>query len=157
MMKINVKVDNQIFEVEIDDLHSRPILTRVDGKTFEVWLEEAAEAYPVATAAAPVAASPAPGAPNAPQPKVPTPAVSTTAPTTATGGSNVIASPLPGIVTAIAVREGEEVKAGQELLTLEAMKMKNSIRATHDGKVAAIRVNVGDQVRHNQTLIEFTV
>jgi biotin carboxyl carrier protein len=69
--------------------------------------------------------------------------------------SNALLSPLPGTVIAIAVREGDDVKVGQELLTLEAMKMKNAIRSSRDGKIGAIRVNVGDQVRHNQVLIEY--
>lgn len=147
-MKINVKVANQSFEVEIDDLQSRPILATVDGETFEVWPEE--------TAAPVVAAAPAPSTPTpAPRPAaapVARPAAPVAEPT---GGSNSLLAPLPGTVIAIAVREGQEVKVGQELLTLEAMKMKNAIRASRDGKIGAIRVNVGDQVRHNQVLLEY--
>lgn len=64
-------------------------------------------------------------------------------------------SPLPGTVIAIKVRAGDEVKFGQELLTLEAMKMQNEIRANRDGKIAVVHVNVGDQVRHGQPLVEY--
>jgi len=150
-MKINVKIANQSFEVEIDDLQSRPIQATVDGETFEVWPEEtAAAAEAPVHAAAPVAASPAPAAKPAPA------VIRSAAPAMEpASGSNALLSPLPGTVIAIAVREGQDVKVGQELLTLEAMKMKNSIRANRDGKVVAIRVNVGDQVRHNQVLLEY--
>jgi biotin carboxyl carrier protein len=48
------------------------------------------------------------------------------------------------------------VEYGQDLLTLEAMKMKNAIRATRAGTIAAVHVNVGDQVQHGQVLLEFT-
>ncbi len=150
-MKINVKIANQSFEVEIDDLQSRPIQATVDGETFEVWPEETASAtVSTSSTAAPVAAAPTQAAKPAPA------VVRTAAPAAESGGgSNALLSPLPGTVIAIAVREGQDVKVGQELLTLEAMKMKNSIRANRDGKVVAIRVNVGDQVRHNQVLLEY--
>lgn len=147
-MKINVKVANQSFEVEIDDLQSRPILATVDGETFEVWPEEIA--VPV-VAAAPAASTPTP-APRPAAAPVARPAAPAAEPA---GGSNALLAPLPGTVIAIAVREGQEVKVGQELLTLEAMKMKNAIRASRDGKIGAISVNVGDQVRHNQVLLEY--
>lgn len=148
-MKIVVNVDNQTYEVEIDDLQSRPILATIDGKTFEVWPDET-EADKPAVAAPPAIASTAKNTPIAP----PVAKVSGQAAAPAKA-SNALLSPLPGTVYAIAVREGEEVKTGQELLTLEAMKMKNAIRSARDGKVAAIRVSVGDQVRHNQVLLEY--
>lgn len=149
-MKINVKIDNQSFEVEIGDLKSRPVLATIDGKTFEVWPEEASASAPAA------AAAPAPSAPAAKPAPSPAPAPRPAAPVMEPSNvSNALLSPLPGTVTAIAVREGDEVKVGQELLTLEAMKMKNAIRSSRDGKIGAIRVNVGDQVRHNQVLIEY--
>lgn len=148
-MKLNVKIANQTFEVEIDDLQSRPIQATVDGETFEVWPDEAA-ATPAAPAPVKVQAAPAPT--PAPKPATPRPAAPAAEPS---NGSNALLSPLPGTVIAIAVREGQEVKVGQELLTLEAMKMKNSIRSNRDGKIGAIRVNVADQVRHNQVLLEY--
>lgn len=64
-------------------------------------------------------------------------------------------APLPGTIVAIEVREGDKVKAGQELLTLEAMKMKNAIRSDRDGEIAKINVAVGDLVKHNEPLVTF--
>jgi biotin carboxyl carrier protein len=66
-----------------------------------------------------------------------------------------VVSPLPGVIIAIMVKPGERVTRGQELCTLEAMKMKNAIRANRDGVVASIEVNIGDQVGHNQVLITY--
>jgi biotin carboxyl carrier protein len=59
------------------------------------------------------------------------------------------------VIVSIAVQQEDEVSAGQELLVLEAMKMKNSIRANRAGKIAAIGVSVGQHVQHNQVLVEF--
>ena len=56
---------------------------------------------------------------------------------------------------AIEVREGESVVEGQELLTLEAMKMKNAIRADRAGVVDRIHVNEGDLVQHGEALISW--
>lgn len=59
------------------------------------------------------------------------------------------------MIISINVKEGDTVANGQELLVLEAMKMKNSIRANRSGKVRALRVAIGDQVRKGQVLIEY--
>jgi biotin carboxyl carrier protein len=64
-------------------------------------------------------------------------------------------SPLPGVIISIDVREGQAVSNGQELYVLEAMKMKNSIKADRDGTIASIHVNAGDTVKHNQPILTF--
>lgn len=144
-MKYTVKIGEQTFEVEVGDVQARPILVMVDGETFEVQPEEAQAVAPVA-AAAPVMAS-APAAPVA----APKPA----APAVAVNRAKAVVSPLPGTITAVAVKVGDNIKPGQEMMTLEAMKMKNAIRANREGIVAAIHVSVGDTVSHNQPLLEF--
>lgn len=144
-MKMKIKIENETYEVEIDDLESRPILATVNGETFEVFPEETQVEKPVVTTPASVK-SPAP-APVRVTPKPAAAAVSVS-------GKSVLA-PIPGVIDSIKVREGEEVKNGQELLILEAMKMKNAIRATRDGKIERIFVSVGDQVPHNHVLLDF--
>jgi propionyl-CoA carboxylase alpha chain len=62
---------------------------------------------------------------------------------------------MPGLIVAIPVRTGEPVKAGQELLVLEAMKMENVLRAERDGVVEAIEVEPGATVAADQVLIAF--
>ncbi len=145
-MKLTVKIDEKSFDVEIEDLSSRPVIATVEGQSFEVWPEEVVAA-PAAQEAVQVA-RPAAAAP-APSPRPVAAAVQ------AGDASKAVLAPLPGTIVAIAVKEGAEVKVGQELLTLEAMKMKNSIKASRNGKVSAILVNVGDQVRHGQALVEY--
>ena len=62
---------------------------------------------------------------------------------------------MPGVIRSIDVAVGDGVRRGQTLMVLEAMKMKNEIKAERDGTVAALRVNAGDQVRHGDTLLEY--
>ena len=134
-MKYNVKVADETFEVEIDDINARPVLARVDGQVLEV----------------------TPG--NGPQPQ-PREAVKAAAvlPSGSVSqqmsGSNMLA-PLPGTVTEVFVKSGEKVEAGQVILVIEAMKMKNSIRSVRSGIVGAILVNPGQSVAHKQALISF--
>jgi propionyl-CoA carboxylase alpha chain len=63
--------------------------------------------------------------------------------------------PMPGVVRAIAVTEGQEVKAGETLAVVEAMKMENVLRAERDGVVKSIKVRVGDSLAVDAVIIEF--
>jgi len=65
-----------------------------------------------------------------------------------------VLSPMPGVIVAFKVKEGQKVVAGEELLTLEAMKMRNKIHALADGTVKAIKVKVGATVEDSEVLIE---
>ncbi|MFN7039302.1 MAG: biotin/lipoyl-containing protein, partial [Alphaproteobacteria bacterium] len=64
-------------------------------------------------------------------------------------------APIAGMVVAVKVQEGEEVKIGQEIIIIEAMKMENVIYAEHESKIASISVKQGDNVSHGQVIIEF--
>lgn len=138
-MKVTITIEGKQYQVAIDDLNTRPILAEVDGKAYEVWPEEA-EAPAISTPTAAPVAAPVTAAAPAPAPAA---------------GAQTLTAPLPGVIISIEVREGQTVKTGQELYVLEAMKMKNSILADHDGKIAAIHVSAGDQVRHNQPIMSF--
>ena len=67
--------------------------------------------------------------------------------------SNAVKAPLPGVITSIEVAVGDEVKAGDTLLVLEAMKMANNIEAEKDGKVTAICVKPGQSVMEDDPLV----
>ena len=69
--------------------------------------------------------------------------------------SNVVAAPLPGTITKVLVAEGDKVKKGDTLLTMEAMKMENSITAEADGIVRKVHVGVGASVNQGDALIDF--
>ena len=64
-----------------------------------------------------------------------------------------VLAPMPGTITEILVSVGDQVKADDEMLILEAMKMENPICAPEDGKVAEIKVASGAKVEANQVLI----
>jgi biotin carboxyl carrier protein len=141
-MKIQVVIDKQSYTVEVEDIHSRPVIATVQGERFEVWPEDvdSGRAAPISPVVSVPDGSPVRSALDAPGD---------------TSGGRDVVSPLPGVIVAILVKPGESVKRGQELCTLEAMKMKNAIRANRDGIVASIEVNIGDQVGHGQVLITY--
>ena len=71
--------------------------------------------------------------------------------------SNLVLSPMAGLVVAIHVAPGEEVKAGQPLAVIEAMKMENVLTAERDGEVAEVRVVAGESLAADDIILEFAV
>ena len=69
--------------------------------------------------------------------------------------SRLVKSPMPGLIVAVAVAPGQEVKLGQELCVLEAMKMENVLRAERDGIVEEVRITARDTVAADQVLLTF--
>ncbi|MEN8221964.1 MAG: biotin/lipoyl-containing protein [Acidobacteriota bacterium] len=65
-----------------------------------------------------------------------------------------IKAPMPGVVLSIKVKEGERIKAGEHVLTIEAMKMENEIKAPYDGIVGKIHVGENDNVSEEDLLVE---
>lgn len=68
---------------------------------------------------------------------------------------NDMKAPMPGLILDILVTPGQEIKKGDQLLILEAMKMENVLKASGDGTVSSIEVNKGDSVEKGQILIKF--
>lgn len=121
----------------------------VNGKTYDVAVEETGStATPVAAApvAAPVAA-PAPAAAPAVE-ATPAPAAAPAA-----TGAEKVNSPMPGNIIDIKVSAGYTVKNGDTLLILEAMKMENEIKSPCDGTVTGVHVAKGDTVDSGALLI----
>ena len=67
--------------------------------------------------------------------------------------ANAVKAPLPGVITSIEVAVGQDVKAGDTLVVLEAMKMANNIEAEKDGKVTAICIKQGQSVMEDEPLV----
>ena len=134
-MNFTVNVNNKSYQVEIKDINTRPVQAYIDGECFEVTPETKTVSKPTTETKQ---------------------NVSNTNPqtTTASAGSNNITAPIPGVITAIKVAVGESVSAGDEVCSLEAMKMNNAIRTTKNGTIAAIKVSQGDHVAHGQILVE---
>ena len=69
--------------------------------------------------------------------------------------SKFLLSPMPGLLVRLSVAEGDEVKAGEELAVVEAMKMENSLRAEEDGVVSQVLAGEGDSLMVDQPILEF--
>ena len=69
--------------------------------------------------------------------------------------SKFLMSPMPGLLTQIAVKPGQEVRAGENLVVIEAMKMQNILRAENDGVVAEVMAKAGDSLAVDQPIIKF--
>ena len=62
---------------------------------------------------------------------------------------------MPGLLVSLSVAEGDQVKEGQELAVVEAMKMENSLRAIQNGTVSVVCAAVGDSLSVDQVILEF--
>ena len=69
------------------------------------------------------------------------------------GGEFQLKAPMPGLIVAVPVAEGETVSRGQNLVILESMKMQNELRSPRDGVVHRVRVKSGERVEQNQILV----
>lgn len=122
----------------------------VNGTAYDVQVEELG-----ASAAPQAAPAPAPAAPAAPAPKAAAPAAAPApAPKpVAPAGGETVSCPMPGTIVSVAVQAGQNVKKGDILVVLEAMKMENEIMSPHDAQVAAVLVNKGDSVDTGAPLV----
>lgn len=70
-------------------------------------------------------------------------------------GVTALNAPMPGVLTQLRVEEGEEVKTGQEIGVIEAMKMENSLRSPRDGRIRQVAVSPGDNLESNQLILRY--
>ena len=132
----------------------RKFVINVNGKSYEVEVEEVRDgvsAAPAATPATATAPQAAPAAKPAPAPEQPKPAAAPQP--TGAMGSVKITAPMPGNILDAKVNAGDTVKKGQVLLILEAMKMENEIMAPQDGKVSSVNVAKGSTVNSGDLLV----
>src|ERR1035437_1798767 len=129
----------------------------VDGSIYDVTVEMAEESTLADAPASAPAISARPPAPAAAVRSAPTPppvAVPKAAPIpSGSSGPGDVPCPLSGRVTAVLVQAGQEVKEGDHLVTLEAMKMNTFVFAPRSGQVTAVKTEVGAVVEENQVLV----
>lgn len=140
MKQFKYTIAGKEYEVEIVDINEETNVAnvKVNGEEFEVGMEKPAEETekPKVTLGKPVAEED-----------------DETTATANVNTANAIKAPLPGTITSINVKVGDEVKVGDTLLVLEAMKMANNIEAEKDGKVTAICVKAGQSVMEDDALV----
>ncbi len=130
MKKFNITVNGVSYEVDVEEVKEGAAPAAPKPQT-------APPAQAPKAAAAPTASAPAPAATSAAVP----------------AGGTTVESPMPGNVWKIIVKEGQEVKEGDTLLILEAMKMENEIPAPCDGVVASLHVAEGAAVNGGDILV----
>ncbi|MBK9923806.1 MAG: biotin/lipoyl-binding protein [Anaerolineales bacterium] len=139
-MKYNVTIKNKSHVVEIEDINARPVIAYVDGQRFEV----IPDTNPI-------------GSEN--QAKVKKEPLEVHSfdlrKPVASLNPNELTAPLPGTVIEVFVKPGDVIEAGQVIVIIEAMKMKNSIRSTRAGKITEVCVNTMQTVAHKQMLVKF--
>jgi biotin carboxyl carrier protein len=136
-MKYIVQVADKTYEVEIQDVSARPVIAHVDGQEYIVSIERETDAESQRATGIHKISEPLK------QPMV------------RASNTRELTAPLPGTVIEVFVRAGEHIEAGQVILVIEAMKMKNSIRSTRAGKITDVLVSAGQTVAHKQALVRF--
>lgn len=132
-------IDGKEYEVAVGEIVENTVNVNVNGVDYSVEMEAEPE----------------------PEKKVVVKAVaqSTAAENDNTSGSigvntaNALKAPLPGVITEIKVAVGDDVKKGDTVIVLEAMKMANNLEAENDGKVTAICVKQGENVMEDTPLV----
>jgi len=143
MKEFTFKINGAEYKCAVEEIEAGKTNVTVNGKVYTVETEA-----PAAPAPKPVAKpAPAPKPAAAPAPKA------EAKPAAAPAAGMQVKSPLPGSVIKVLVTEGQAVKRGDTLLTLESMKMENAIMAEQDGTVKQIAVTPGQNVMQDDLLV----
>ena len=142
-MKYTVRIAEKTYKVEIKDIHARPVIAHVDGQEFEVIPEngtkpEARAERSFQKEAQEIKSFELLKPRSSPSLNV-----------------NEMTAPLPGTVTEVFVKAGDQIESGHAIVVIEAMKMKNSIRSIRAGRIAEVLVSAGHTVAHKQILVKF--
>jgi biotin carboxyl carrier protein len=141
-----VVVDDKIYEVDFESVEGQPVYSLlVDSKSYEAYVYQADEGWQVLLRGAlhPVIVE------DEREKRL----------RAALGGGPVehgefhLKAPMPGLVVAVPVQEGQEVEKGDVLVILESMKMQNELKSPYPGKVLRLRVKAGDSVEQRETLL----
>jgi glutaconyl-CoA/methylmalonyl-CoA decarboxylase subunit gamma len=146
MKEVIITVNCKSYAVKVGDLNTSPVHVEVNGKPYlvEMELPEAVETQVAQNVQAETSA-----------PVVKRSATSTPKPQPAGESGKSVNAPMPGTIVLITAKVGDNIKRGDNLLSLEAMKMKNAIRAPFDGVIKEIHVVDGQKVAYNDVLVSF--
>lgn len=142
----HVSIDGQIYTVDFESVSGQPVYSLiVDGKSHEAYVQPGDENWQVLLRGRlfPVKVE------DEREKRLRAAAGGGVAET----GEFHLKAPMPGLVVAVPVSEGQDVKKGQVLLILESMKMQNELKSPRDGKVSRIKVRSGESVEQKQALL----
>ncbi|GAB4341392.1 MAG: biotin/lipoyl-binding protein [Calditrichia bacterium] len=142
MKEYKITVNGNTYNIQIKKLQTDTAIVEVDGQEYEVGVERKLKRHTGPLDVKPI------------KQVVSTPAPSATPAAAPTGTGKEVVAPLPGLITAVLVKEGDSVKAGQTVIKMEAMKMENEINADKTGTVKKIFVKEGESVLEGAPLIE---
>ena len=134
MKEYKYKIDGKEYAVKIDKIEGDQAQLEVNGTPYSVEIIQEKKETPKVSKPAPAAA---PAATVAPTPA---------AAPASTGKGKAVKAPLPGVIISVDVQVGQQVKRGQQVAVLEAMKMENGINAECDGTITEIKVKAGDSI-----------
>lgn len=140
MKEYKYTINGNKYEVAINSINDNIANVVVNGEEYEVQMEKEPEPVKKKVVVRPVA-----------QPEAETASAPTS--TNKVDLNNAVKSPLPGVITEIKVKVGDEVKAGDTVVVLEAMKMANNLDAEKSGKVTAVLVKEGESVMEDTPLL----
>jgi glutaconyl-CoA decarboxylase len=152
MRSFRVNISGHTYTVEVEDINQSPIQVRINGKPYAVKVEwqgadsEATVRPEIVPSAEVEGGPPTPRPPQAPVPPVSENERAATA---------TIEAPMPGTIMSLGVQAGDTVMKGDEICTLEAMKMRNSIKSPRAGRIAEVLVAAGSKVAYGQALVRF--
>ena len=146
MKNFKFKINGTDYSVDINEVEGQEIKLDVNGTPYTVTVDKEIRQHKHTTI---VSSRPAPRVASA-QGEVQR--SSAPAPAAAAAG-NKVQSPLPGTILDVFVNVGDQVKSGQTVVLLEAMKMENNIEADCSGVVKSVNVRKGDSVLEGDTLI----
>lgn len=142
----HVSVDGQTYEVDFEAVSGQPVYSLiVDGRSHEGYIQPSDDVWQVLLRGRlyPVKVE------DEREKRLRAAAGASVAET----GEFHLKAPMPGLVVAVPVAEGEQVKKGQALVILESMKMQNELKSPRDGVVNRIRVKAGESVEQKQALL----
>ena len=140
MKEYKYTINGNKYEVAINSINDNIANVFVNGEEYEVQMEKEPEPVKKKVVVRPVA-----------QPEAETASAPTS--TNKVDLNNAVKPPLPGVITEIKVKVGDEVKAGDTVVVLEAMKMANNLDAEKSGKVTAVLVKEGESVMEDTPLV----
>lgn len=144
MRKFKFKINNNQYEVEIVNIEDNNAEVVVNGTKYSVEVDRKIQQSKTPTMIRSKA-----------EPSTDThKSVARTSSPSSPKGTGTVKSPLPGTILSVKVKPGDVVKIGDQLLSLEAMKMENNIRSDKEGTVKSVRVNIGDAVLEGDILLE---